>query len=354
MKKAIMCMLAAFSLILAACGAQPSAVSDSASADSGRILVVYFSVPETDQPDHMNQEQELSTVVIDGQVMGNTQYFAKVIADDTGADLFRIEPENPYPLDHDTLVAQAQQERSDKARPVIKDEIPDLSQYSTVFIGYPIWWSDMPMILYTFFDQADLSGKTVIPFDTNGGSGLADTVSTIQSLEPKADVRDGLAISRTKIQDAKDQIEGWISDMGFQKDNAMNTQSTMDAGQNSNGKASEIQMSLNGSSFQVEMEDNDTAEAFRSLLPCTLSMKELNGNEKYIFLDTKLPADAANPGMIQAGDLMLYEDSCIVLFYKSFETSYSYTKIGHVNGFDDEAASMNGDAITAEFSAGAD
>ena len=80
-------------------------------------------------------------------------------------------------------------------------------------------------------------------------------------------------------------------------------------------------------------------------------MQELNGNEKYVYLDTKLPSDAANPGGIQAGDLMLYGDNCIVLFYKSFHTSYTYTKIGHVEGFADAAASMGTGTITADFSA---
>jgi flavodoxin len=319
-----------------------SAASETAAINSGsHILVVYFSVPETDSPDNMNEEQKLSTVVIDGKVLGNTQYFAKVIADYTGADTYRIEPETAYPTDHDTLVDQAKTEQAEGARPAIKGAIPDLSGYDTVFVGYPNWWGDMPMILYSFFDGSDLSGKTVIPFDTHGGSGLSDTVNTIRSLEPNAEVKGGLAISRNEIQDAKDKIESWVSTMGLKEADNTNTQAS----------AANAQLSLDGKTYSVTLADNETAAAFRTMLPQTLSMQELNGNEKYIYLDTKLPSDAANPGGIQAGDLMLYGDNCIVLFYKSFNTSYTYTKIGHVEGFEDAAASMGTGTITADFSA---
>ena len=95
---------------------------------------------------------------------------AYVIQENTGADIFRIEPETPYPTDHDTLVDLAAQEQEDNARPAIKGNIEDLGQYDTVFVGFPNWWGDMPMILYSFFDAYDFSGKTVIPFNTHGGS----------------------------------------------------------------------------------------------------------------------------------------------------------------------------------------
>lgn len=141
---------------------QPSA-SESAGSDSqadAKTLVVYFSVPETTDPDNMTEEQENSTVVINGEVLGNTQYMAMVIAENTGADLFRIEPEAPYTTDHSALVDQAKKEQTDEARPAIAAQIENPDQYDTIFVGYPNWWGDMPMILYTFFDEYDFSGKT--------------------------------------------------------------------------------------------------------------------------------------------------------------------------------------------------
>lgn len=87
--------------------------------------------------------------------------------------------------------------------------IENFDQYDTVFVGYSIWWSDMPMILYTFFDSYDFSGKTLIPFGTHGGSGWAGTPAKIAQLEPNATILDGLSISRNVIEDAHDQIVEW-------------------------------------------------------------------------------------------------------------------------------------------------
>ncbi|BDF45110.1 hypothetical protein CE91St56_22330 [Lachnospiraceae bacterium] len=199
---------------------QPSA-SESAGSDSqadAKTLVVYFSVPETTDPDNMTEEQENSTVVINGEVLGNTQYMAMVIAENTGADLFRIEPEAPYTTDHLALVDQAKKEQTDEARPAIAAQIENPDQYDTIFVGYPNWWGDMPMILYTFFDEYDFSGKNIIPFNTHGGSGFSDTINTIKDLESGATVHeDGLTISRNNIQDAEADIIAWLGELGYQK-----------------------------------------------------------------------------------------------------------------------------------------
>ena len=176
-----------------------------------RTLVVYFSQPETTKAENMTQEEDNSTVVINGEVLGNTQYMAYVIAENTNADIFRIEPETPYPTDHTTLVDLAADEQEQKARPVIKDQITNLDDYDTIFLGYPNWWGDMPMILYTFLESYDLSGKTVIPFNTHGGSGFSSTISSIRTLQPNADVLDGLSISRNHIQDAEQEIIDWVN-----------------------------------------------------------------------------------------------------------------------------------------------
>lgn len=169
--------------------------------------MVYFS-----QPDNVDN----STVVINGETLGNTQYMAYVIQENTGANIFRILPETPYPTDHSELVDLAQDEQRENARPKIKDEIGNFSDYDTIFVGYPNWWGDMPMILYTFFDTYDFSGKTIIPFNTHGGSGFSGTISTIRRLEPNATVKDGKSISRNSIQNAEKEIIDWVKSLGFE------------------------------------------------------------------------------------------------------------------------------------------
>lgn len=187
-----------------------SAENTTAFAENGKSLVVYFSVPETDDPNDMTQEEANSTVVIDDAVLGNTQYMAYVIQETAGADIYRIEPETPYPTDHETLVDQALDEQDRGYRPAIKDTVENMDDYEVIYLGYPNWWGDMPMILYSFLEQYDLTGKTIVPFNTHGGSGFSQTISVIAELQPNATVvQDGLTISRDHIQDAEQEIIDW-------------------------------------------------------------------------------------------------------------------------------------------------
>jgi hypothetical protein len=111
-----------------------------------------------------------------------------------------------------------------------------------------------------------------------------------------------------------------------------------------------VQVQINDQTFTAELEDNDTAAAFLEKLPLTLEMQELNGNEKYAY-DVSLPSDAEHVGNIKTGDLMLYGDDCLVLFYDSFETSYSYTRIGRITDPEGLADAVGGGSAEIVFSA---
>lgn len=184
----------------------------------GKTLVVYFSLPETDKPDNMSREEDNSVVVINGKVLGNTQYIAQLIQQMTNADIFRIEAQKPYTTDHDALVDLAKEELNRNARPAIAGKIDNIAEYETVFIGYPNWWADMPMILYTFLESYDLAGKTVIAFNTHGGSGFSNTISSIARLQPKARVlEDGFTISRNRVDQAEASVATWLTEIGYKK-----------------------------------------------------------------------------------------------------------------------------------------
>lgn len=116
-------------------------------------------------------------------------------------------------------------------------------------------------------------------------------------------------------------------------DNDDNNQDDNDNNQDDNDTpmSNNLKISVGSSSFNVTLENNATVTAFKALLPMTVNMSEMNGNEKYYYLPENLPTTSSNPGTIQTGDLMLYGSSCIVLFYKSFRTSYSYTRLGRVD-----------------------
>lgn len=200
MKKSILTILMATTLLIFSANA--------------KSLVVYFSVPESTKTSGLTRNEENSLVVVDGKALGNVQYVAQIISEETGADLFRLEPTNAYPTDHNVLLKSAAEEQRKNARPKIKGSV-NLSEYDTIFIGYPIWNNDMPPIHYSFFDDYDLSGKKVFAYTVHGGSGLVRTVQSIAKEEPKADVsRDAFSESRTTVDSSRGRVVSWLRKIG--------------------------------------------------------------------------------------------------------------------------------------------
>ena len=174
--------------------------------NGNNILVAYFS--------RADENYKVGTIE-----KGNTQIIAEYIASEVGADSFHIETVTPYPADYDDCCDVAKKELADKARPEIQGRIENMEQYDIVFLGYPIWWGDMPMAVYTFMDSYDFSDKVVIPFNTHEGSGEAGTYDAIKSYLPKAQVTDGMAIQGKTAQefsnDTQQAVRDWLDSMGF-------------------------------------------------------------------------------------------------------------------------------------------
>lgn len=183
--------------------------------DNENILIAYFSVPENVDTDGIDANSGASIVVKNKDVLGNMQYMAMTIQEAIGGELFRIETTEEYPLEHETLVNQAKEEQNEDARPELATHIENVEQYNIIFLGYPNWWGDMPQPLYTFLEEYDFSGKTIIPFNSHGGSGFSNTIEEIKKLQPNATVKDdGLSISRNDVADSEQEITDWAK--GFQ------------------------------------------------------------------------------------------------------------------------------------------
>lgn len=177
---------------------------------NSRILIVYFTVPEDD----VDTVARASVVVKDGEKFGNTEYVAKLIQQTIGGDLFQIETTEEYTHDHDALTDYAADEKADNVRPELKNHIEDFSKYDTVIFGYPNWWADLPMPVYTFLEEYDLGAKTIIPFVTHGGSGFSNTRKTISDLQPGAFVSENsLNLSRNDILGNEDEITDWAKSL---------------------------------------------------------------------------------------------------------------------------------------------
>jgi hypothetical protein len=118
---------------------------------------------------------------------------------------------------------------------------------------------------------------------------------------------------------------------------------------NSPSRLNKMNIQIGSKTFTATLYDNPTVTRFKAMLPLTLEMSELNGNEKYFHLPTDLPTNAANPGTIQAGDLMLWQSNSVVLFYKTFRTSYSYTKLGRIDNASELATAVGSGSVTVRF-----
>ena len=190
--------------------------ADVSTGQESKTLIVYFSVPEDVDTNGVDAIAGASVVVSDGEVLGNTEYVARIIQQTVGGNLFRIETEDTYPLDHDPLVDQAAQEQEDAVRPQLASQIENPDQYDTILLGYPNWWADMPMPLYSFLEEYDFSGKTIIPFITHGGSRASQTITAISKLQPNASVNsNALVLSRNDVAKSGADVIAWASGLGI-------------------------------------------------------------------------------------------------------------------------------------------
>lgn len=168
----------------------------------GKMLVVYFSRTGYNYPDQWLE-------------IGHTARVAGFISELTGADKFEILPKNPYPDNYQETVAIAREELNNNARPEFIGKIENIDDYDIVFVGGPVWHGAMPMIIRTFYDTYDLTGKTIVPFSTHAGSGLGDCERLARSYYPQGKILQGLAVQGTNSPSSRDTVEEWLRRIGI-------------------------------------------------------------------------------------------------------------------------------------------
>ncbi len=264
---------------------------------ANRILVAYFSAT------------------------GSTRGVAEHIADIVGADLFEIVPEEPYTgadLDYRDASSRASREQDDPAaRPAIHGEVEDMGQYGVVFLGYPIWHGQAPKIISTFLEGCDLSGKTVIPFCTSGGSGIDGSEGALNALAPQARWRNG---ERFGAGASREAVKDWVDSL------ELGTTGPME------GEDGMLNIAVNKTVLTAALADNSSARALAELLadgPLSVEMRDYNRMERVGPLGADLPA---NDEWIdaQAGDLILYQGNQLVIYYGA--NSWSLTRLGRIEG----------------------
>ena len=183
-----------------------AAQQDAKTSTDKNILILYFSADNTKDVDAVST----ATPMPNGE--SSVKWIADIIHDEVGGDIEPIIPSRDYPLEYNTVADAAKAEVDNNERPAFEPLNVDPTQYKTVFIGYPIWWYTLPMVLETFFDTYDLSGVTIVPFNTHAGSRDGNTYNMIREREPNANVIDGIAIAGSDAgsDSAKTQVVEWV------------------------------------------------------------------------------------------------------------------------------------------------
>ena len=189
-----------------------------------RILVAYLSRAGENYNVGTVKEGSASAAYAGYIEKGNTAILAEAIAEDTGGDLFAITTVTPYPDDYATMLQVAQDEINADARPELAGTVENMDDYDIIFIGYPIWHGKMPQAIYTFLESYELTGKTVIPFNTHEGSGQSGTQQVITNALPGTTVLQGLAVRGKTAQEDPEQtktlVDEWLEEIGVNRVNA--------------------------------------------------------------------------------------------------------------------------------------
>lgn len=189
-------------------GAETSSAPDSSVAEESSPA----DASETDEP---AESEEGGILIAYFSWSGNTEQLAQMIQAETGGELFEIAPATPYTEDYNTLLDVAQQEQADNARPELASQVENWDSYDTVFVGYPDWWSDAPMLIYSFLESYDWEGKTLIPFCTSEGSGFGRSLDNLPASAPSATILEGFHVNGSSVDRAGEDVTAWLDGLGL-------------------------------------------------------------------------------------------------------------------------------------------
>lgn len=215
MKKLLTMLLAgALVLSLAACGGE-TAPEETEEETAQPTTEPEEPAAEAEDAEDAAPEEDGGTLIAYFSWSGNTEQVAQLIQEATGGDLFEITPAVPYTDDYDELLDIARQEQSDSARPELAAQVENWGRYDTVFVGYPNWWSDAPMVVYTFLESYDWTGKTLIPFNTSASGGFGRSLDNLAGSAAGATILEGLSFTERTLGDAQSEVPAWLDGLGL-------------------------------------------------------------------------------------------------------------------------------------------
>lgn len=244
--------------------------TDTSQNIKNKVLIAYFSRwGNTQYPDGMDASTSAS-IVIDGNTYGTTEYVARTIQEIAGGDLHLIQTQETYPVDFDELREQNHDEMDRGYLPSLAENDLDISQYDTVFIGYPVWATDAPQAVLSFLEENDLSGKMVIPFCTHDGYGAGVSYETIEGASHAEKMLDGLAILAEDVPMSHDVVSEWLETIGITEKN----------GTKENNEIA-IKVTVGDTVLDGVIYDTALACEIKEKFPITVSMSGYGGREYY-------------------------------------------------------------------------
>ncbi|WP_317382102.1 cyclophilin-like fold protein [Megasphaera stantonii] len=326
MKKTIVlaAALAAISLT-AACGiAEPdsmqpvqAAAAHSQQQQHGRILIAYFSrYGNTAYPENIDASTAASIIARDGRRCGTTELLAREIQQHVGGDLRLIRSQHDYPADFDAVVDQNHQEIADQLFPELAEPIPT-ADYDIIFVGYPVWANTIPRPVATFIRQAQLAGKTVIPFCTHDGYRSGRSYADIRDLAEGATVLDGFDADAAQISQVQPRLYTWLDSISALKTSPQ-----------------ESAISIDGQSIAAEWDSSPLAQEIRAHMPLTVSMTAYGGREIYGPLPFRPQQTGSGKRTFEDGDITYCpQNNTIAIFYSQSDQpnlTMDVIKIGRV------------------------
>lgn len=233
--------------------------------NQNKTLIAYFSLGRNSGNFETADATTSASIVVDSSARyGATEYIANLVKQQVGGDLYSIEVTKPYSTDFDEVVDQNHKEMAENFLPELAGGSLDISQYDTIYIGYPVWATTTPRAIYTFLEQYDLSGKTVIPFCTHNGYGKGKSETVIKNLCPQSEVMEGIAINSSDILSSQETVIQWLNEIGMLKKEETN-----------------IQISVGEHELEGVIYDTPLAKEIMEMMPLTVSMVGYGGREYY-------------------------------------------------------------------------
>ena len=333
---------------------QPEFASNETASGTGSILIAYFSWADNtvvtdaeaavksaldhyssvgDRGNYTDVDAASSASVL---APGNTAQMAQWIQETVGGDLFPIVVSDSYPDNYDACMDRAADEKAENARPELKNHLANMEDYDVIFLGFPNWWYTAPMAIFSFLEEYDFSGKTVVPFCAHGTGGVAASVRDITAALPgSCRILETFDVYRADMSSARPKLEQWLQDLGFEKQE----DTRMATGER------KLILTVDGQALPVTLYDTPTANALYEMLPLTLTFSDFSGMEKISYPPEALPTAGEPDGCTpEVGSLCLYAPwGNLSVFYKDFRYSNGLILLGHVDAGVELLAGHQGD-----------